>query len=114
MWRLVGLERSADGVVTQAEAAIGYLIYTPEGWFAEAFEYRNPDDGGTNHVLYCGTYETREPDIVIHQPRIHPNAALVGANLERSFTVEGNRFTLTAPTPNGHARLTLERVTSDE
>ncbi len=109
MWKLVSLERvSNGGEVMEAELPVGFLIYTESGWMSEAFEYRGPD-GLSAHVLYCGTYETHG-DTVIHQPHVHPNAELVGANLERTFQVEGNRFILTAPNPSGYARLVWERL----
>jgi|GEM_PF-2462176 len=110
MWKLVSLARtSADGEVTHAQQPVGYLIYTSEGWFSEAFEYRN-DDGSTFHVLYCGTWESLDDATIVHQPHVHPNADLVGANLERGFAVDGNRFTLTAHSGGGKAELVLERV----
>ena len=110
MWKLVSLERtSADGVVSRAEQPVGYLIYTGEGWFSEAFEYRSAD-GSTAHVLYCGTYTTPDEATVIHQPHIHPNSNLVGAHLERGLVIDGDTFTLTAATGGGKAELVWERV----
>jgi hypothetical protein len=111
MWKLVSLERTAqDGSVTRAESPIGYLIYTAEGWFSEAFEHRNPADGLTSHVLYCGTWEALDDTKIVHQPRVHPNADLVGANLERGYSVEGDTFTLTAESSAGRATLVFERL----
>lgn len=111
MWKLVSLERTApDGEVTHAEQPVGYLMYTREGWFSEAFEYRNPADGSNAHVLYCGTWESPNAATIVHQPHVHPNADLVGANLERGFVIDGNRFTLTAGTGGGKAELVWERV----
>jgi hypothetical protein len=111
MWKLVSLERTAaDGEVTHAEQPVGFLIYTSEGWFSEAFEHRHLGDGSTSHVLYCGTWESPDAATVIHQPHVHPNADLVGANLERGFAIDGNRFTLTAGTGGGKAELVWERV----
>jgi len=113
IWKLVSLERTAaDGEVTRAEQPVGYLIYTSEGWFSEAFEYRIPADGTTAHVLYCGTWEAVDAATIFHQPHVHPNAGLVGANLERGFAVDsdGARFTLTSATGGGKAELVWERV----
>lgn len=107
MWKLVSLERTGgDGQVSRADDPVGFLIYTPEGWLSEAFEYRNAD-GTTNHVLYCGAWEA-SGDTVTHIPSVHVNADLVGARLDRTFAIEddGTRFTLTA----GSARLVWERV----
>ena len=111
MWKLVSLERTAaDGEVTRVEQPVGYLLYTSEGWFSEAFQYHNPADGSTAHVLYCGTWEAVDANTIVHQPHVHPNADLVGANLERGFKIDGNSFTLTAGTGGGKAELVLERV----
>lgn len=110
MWKLISLERTtADGEVTHADEPVGYLLYTREGWFSEAFEYRSPD-GLISHVLYCGTWESLDAATIVHQPHVHPNAELVGATLERGFAIDGNRFTLTAATGGGKAELVWERV----
>src|SRR5688500_10398462 len=102
MWKLVWLERiGADDATSRVDDPIGFLIYTPDGWMSEAFEYRGPD-GATSHVLYCGTYEV-QGDRVFHRPSVHTNAELVGANLERTFVAEGHRFTLTAQSAGGRA-----------
>jgi hypothetical protein len=109
MWKLVSLERtSADNVVTQASDPVGFLIYTPEGWLSEAFEYRNAD-GSTSHVIYCGTYEV-EGETVTHIPSVHTNPELVGARLDRTFAIDGDHFTLTAHSSGGTAVLIWERV----
>lgn len=111
MWKLVSLERTAaNGEIAHAEQPVGFLIYTSEGWFSEAFEYRNPADGSTAHVLYCGTWESPDAATIVHQPHVHPDADLVGSSLERGFAVDGNRFTLTALSGGGKAELVWERV----
>jgi hypothetical protein len=104
MWKLLSLERHGAQEVSRADDPIGFLIYTPDGWMSEAFEYRNAD-GSTSHVIYCGTYTT-DGDRVVHHPSVHTNPELVGASLERTWSVDGNRFTLTA----GSAVLTWELV----
>jgi hypothetical protein len=109
MWKLLSLERtSADNEVTQAIDPVGFLIYSAEGWLSEAFEYRNAD-GSTSHVIYCGTYEV-DGDTVTHIPSVHTNAELVGARLDRTFAIEGERFTLTALSGGGKAVLVWERI----
>lgn len=108
MWKLVSFERAGeDGAVTRADSPTGFLIYTAEGWMSEAFEFRPLDDPAApvTHVLYCGTYET-DGDVVTHIPSVHVNPDLVGARLDRGWSVEGNRFTLRA----GSATLVWERV----
>lgn len=105
MWKLVSLERTLDsGDVFRAGSPTGFLIYTPEGWLSEAFEYRN-DDGSTSHIIYCGRYEV-QGDTVTHIPSVHINPDLVGQRLDRTFSIEGDRFTLTS----GPAVLVWERV----
>lgn len=105
MWRLVSLERAGeDGTVFRAIEPNGHLIYTPEGWLSEAFQYRN-DDGSTAHVIYSGRYEV-QGDTVTHIPSQHLNPELIGQRLDRTFKVEGDRFTLTS----GPAVLVWERM----
>ncbi len=109
MWKLVSLERIGAGDDTsRVDDPIGFLIYTPEGWMSEAFEYRS-EDGTPFHTLYCGTYDVRG-DVVIHRPSVHSNEELVGASLERSFAVEESRFTMTAHSGGGKAVLVWELV----
>lgn len=104
MWSLVSLERMGeDGDVFRAGEPTGYLIYTPEGWHAEAFQYRNAD-GSASHVIYCGRYEV-EGDTVTHIPSVHINPDLIGQRLDRTFAIDGDRFTLTS----GPAVLVWER-----
>ncbi len=111
MWKLISLERTAaDGEVTRADQPVGYLLYTRDGWFSEAFEYRSSSDGSTSHVLYCGTWESLDATTIVHQPHVHPNADLVGASLERNYAIDGNCFTLTAATGGGKAELVWERI----
>lgn len=111
MWKLISLERTgADGAVAKATEPTGFLIYTAEGWFSEAFEHQNAADGSTNHVLYCGNWTSPDGSTVVHHPLVHPNADLVGASLERGFVVAGDRFTLTAGSAGGKADLVWERV----
>ena len=87
MWKLVSLERTAaDGEVTHAEQPVGYLIYTSEGWFSEAFEDRNPD-GSTAHVLYCGTWESSTT--FTSTPIMRTPASASSSNVSRCRTPRG-------------------------
>jgi len=111
MWKLVSLEResaSGSGEVETALEPVGFIMYTAEGWFAEAFQYRQPD-GSASNVNYCGHYEI-DGDCVFHRPSVHPNSDLVGASLERSIAVEGDQFTLRAGSGAGSAKLVWERL----
>lgn len=99
-----------EGSRSVAEVHTGLLVYTPDGWMTEALEYAMPgSDLARTHVFYAGRY-TIDGDSVIHQPRIHTNEDLVGMDLPRWYEVDGNRFTLTSPNPNGMAVLLWERV----
>jgi hypothetical protein len=60
-------------------------------------------------VIYCGTYEV-DGDTITHTPSVHVNPELVGARLDRTFAIEGNRFTLTALNAGGKAVLVWEKV----
>jgi hypothetical protein len=105
MWTLVSLERTSDtGTVFRAAEPNGHLIYTPEGWLSEAFQYRN-DDGSVSHVIYCGRYEV-DGSTVTHIPAGHLNPDLIGQRLDRTWSIDGDRFTLTA----GAAVLVWERI----
>jgi hypothetical protein len=105
MWKLVAFERTRDdGEVARDDAPTGFLLYTPEGWLAEAFQYTMPD-GASGHVQYCGTYEA-DGEIVYHIPSVHPNPNDVGARLERHVKVDGDRHVLTS----GPVRLICDRL----
>ena len=111
MWKLVSMQRmDTEGNVVEAEVLTGLLVYTSEGWMSEALEYQLPgSELASTHVFYCGTYEI-DGDTVIHQPKVHSNHQLTFTELPRSYEISGNRFTLTAPNPNGTAHLVWERV----
>ena len=113
VWKLVSMERiDSEGTAVEARVLTGLLMYTPNGWMSEALEYQLPGSKLANtHVFYAGTYAV-DGSTVVHQPKIHTNHDLVGMHLPRQFEVEGDRFTLTAPNPNGSARLVWERVLS--
>lgn len=113
IWKLVSMERiDAAGTALEAQVLTGLLMYTPNGWMSEALEYQLPgSELAATHVFYCGVY-TIDGSTVVHQPRVHTNQSLVGVDLPRQFEVEGDRFILTAPNPNGSARLVWERVLS--
>ncbi len=106
MWKLVELQRAVDGQVQKTEQVHGFLVYTPEGWFTEAFEAAGPD-GTTTHVVYCGTYEV-EGDRLFHIPSIHTNPDLVGTRMERGWEINGDRFTLLAGNPLGAVKLVCD------
>jgi hypothetical protein len=112
MWKLVSLEResaSGSGEIETALEPNGFILYTADGWFAEAFSYRNPD-GTSGNVAYCGHYELDGNDRLFHIPSTHANPDLVGARLERGVHVEGHQYTLTAGSGPGSARLVWERL----
>ena len=111
MWKLVSMQRiDSAGNTVEATVETGLLMYTSEGWMSEALDYQMPgSELARTHVFYCGTYRV-DGDTVIHQPLIHTNHDLIGQDLPRQFEVEGDRFTLTAPNPNGTAVLVWERV----
>lgn len=106
IWSLKSLERTLEnGAVFSASEPNGHLIYTPEGWLSEAFQYRT-DDGSAAHVIYCGRYEV-DGDTVTHIPSQHLNPDMVGQRLDRTWSIEGDRFTLVS----GPAVLIWERIT---
>lgn len=108
MWKLVAIERQQeDGEVYRDDAPTGYLLYTPEGWLAEAFQSQTAD-GGRSCVTYCGSWELggENNEILYHIPSVHPNQESVGTRLERRYELDGDRFTLIA----GTVRLQCERL----
>lgn len=115
MWRLVSMTRiDAEGNQNEAEVLTGLLVYTPEGWMTEALDYiLSGSELARTHVFYAGRYRV-EGESVIHLPSIHTNPDLVGLELPRGFTVSGDRFTLTAPNPNGSAVLQWERISLED
>jgi hypothetical protein len=108
MWKLIELQRTADGQTQTNEQVHGFLVYTAEGWFTEAFQAQAPD-GTTTNVIYCGTYEV-QGDRLFHIPSIHTNPELVGTRLERGWEVNGDRFTLLAGTPLGSVKLLCDAL----
>ena len=108
MWKLVAIERQQeDGEVYRDDSPTGYLLYTPEGWLAEAFQYRT-SEGEHGCVTYCGSWELggENDEILYHVPSVHPNQDNVGARLERHYEIDGDTFTLIA----GSVRLHCERL----
>ena len=112
MWKLVSLEResaSGSGEIEVAAEPNGFILYTADGWFAEAFSYKHPD-GSPASVAYCGHYEI-EGETLFHIPSTHANPDLVGTRMARGYGVEGNQYTLTAGSGAGSVRLVWERLT---
>lgn len=111
IWKLVSMERiDPSGNVAEMDVVTGSLMYTSEGWMAEALEYHAPGSAGApSYVFYSGLYQI-DGDTVIHQPRIHTNHDLVWTDLPRQFEINGNRFTLIARSPTGTAYLVWENV----
>ena len=116
-WRLVSFEsRDADGQISYPYGAdaIGYLIYTSEGYMSASVMSANRPKfaagdilGGTTeeqamaartYTNYCGKYDIEANKVIHHvETCLFPN--YVGLNLERFFEFMGNnRLSLsTAP-----------------
>lgn len=109
IWKLISLVRSdLEGNEITVDVTTGSLMYTPNGWMCEAFEFRTEGDG-RGYVIYSGEYAI-DGNTVIHKPLIHTNPEMIGLDLPRTFTIDGNRFTLFSPNPNGSATLVWERA----
>lgn len=114
-WRLVRYELIGPNVdVTAPAQRVGFLLYSPDGWMAEAIQVRPDDsDAAPSSLFYCGRYEI-EGAKVIHIPAFHTHAASVGHRLERSFHIDDGagtaHFTLIAPRPDGAVHLHWERL----
>jgi hypothetical protein len=114
-WRLVRYEAIGPNVDVAAPAhRVGFLLYSPDGWMAEAIQIR-PDNSSVapTSLFYCGRYEI-DGVKVVHIPAFHTHADSVGHRLERTFHIEdganANHFTLIAPRPDGAVHLHWERL----
>jgi hypothetical protein len=111
-WRLLRYEVIGPNVdITAPAHRVGFLLYSPDGWMAEAIQVR-PDDStvAPTSLFYCGRYEL-DGVTVTHIPTFHTNAASVGERLARTFHIDGaDRFTLITPRPDGAVHLHWERM----
>ena len=114
-WRLVSMEYvSEDGEASYplGPDASGYIMYHPNGYMsvnmmsANRPTYASQDlKGGTDeekvaaaetYISYCGRYEVQGNKVIHHvEVAFFPNR--VGADLERTFTVSGNRLSIRTP-----------------
>lgn len=110
-WRLIAYEARGSSVAPDAPAQrVGFLLYSPDGWMAEALQTRPEDGGAPTSLFYCGRYEL-DGDTVTHIPTFHTNSDAIGQRLARTFRIEGEtRFTLIAPRPDGAVHLLWERL----
>jgi hypothetical protein len=111
-WRLISWEnRGLDGEVVYplGEDAVGYIMYTPDGYMFVAimrsdrakFAAEDLLSGGMEekayaagtYVSYCGRYEFRG-DTVIHHVELSLFPNWVGVEQERLIEVRGDRLTI--------------------
>jgi hypothetical protein len=114
-WRLVSFAfRSADGRFSYpfGEDALGYLIYTADGYMAASLmaadrpAFGSADTrGGTTeekaaawdtYVSYCGPY-TLEDGRVVHHAELSLIPGLSGSDQMRSYALDGDTLTISTP-----------------
>jgi hypothetical protein len=114
-WRLVSFElRTANGETTYlwGRNPQGYLIYSQEGYMSVALSrahrpnFVSGDQLGASteekvaafdtYTSYAGKYSTKGDKLYHHaELSLLPNWA--GVTLERTFTIEGSRLTISSP-----------------
>jgi hypothetical protein len=93
--------------------AVGYIIYTGDGHMAfQLMRSRQPAfvagniAAGTpeeklgafdNFIAYCGSYELRGSNTVVHHVEASSFPNIVGTDFVRTFTLSGNELTVTTP-----------------
>ncbi|HEY9674520.1 MAG TPA: lipocalin-like domain-containing protein [Waterburya sp.] len=114
-WRLISWENRDDsGNVSYpfGQDAIGYLIYTDDGYMSGTLMKANRPHfagqdilGGSieeqaraaqSYIHYCGKYEIQTNKVIHHiEASLFPN--WVGINQERFFEFQGNQLSLSTP-----------------
>jgi hypothetical protein len=128
-WRFVGARLTTEnGEVNDTPPDYaGYLIYTADGHVAylrmkaqlPAFAAGNLEQGTAeeklaaydNFVAYCGSYELREGNTLVHHVELSSFPNVVGTELVRTFALDGDELAVTtqteAHTVPGRYRATL-------
>lgn len=95
LWRFVTSHRfDAEGSPLPGEDPSGFLLYTADGHVTEVFQHFNAD-GSVSHAYHCGSYHV-DGATVSHVPLIHSNHDLIGVQIDRAFSLDGDRMILTA------------------
>lgn len=117
-WRLVSMQdTAADGKVTQTTNVKGMLLYTRDGHLSVQVSYpldAAPADNDYVKGGYEASFGSYEVDakahIVTHHVEAANVSALVGKALPRSYTLSGDRMTLSSTNPTEKWAVTWQHL----
>jgi hypothetical protein len=132
-WKLLSYEiKFADGHIEYpfGKDVIGYIMYTKDGYMSvsmmksqrENFDEKSippnwdaiPDKKKTAAIetffAYCGEYEIKSDNLIIHKLKVASIPDWTGTIQERNYRFEDNKLTLSAKLPQATATLVWEHV----
>jgi hypothetical protein len=117
-WRLVSMEDTAsDGKVTRTTNVQGMLLYTRDGHLSVQVSYPHDASPADNDYVkggYEASFGSYDVDVRTHTVTHHVEGAnvadLVGRVLPRSYTMSGDRMTLSSTNPDEKWAVTWQHL----
>lgn len=116
-WKLKSFEikkRNKETIYPYGTNPIGYIIYSKDGYMSVLITDQHREkfkaEAFATLLAYCGKYEVKNGEIIIHHLEACSIPDWVGTSQERKYKFAENALTLSAITADSTATLVWERV----